>query len=226
MSLLSTTYDLVRQPERHAKAALDLVVLLAATLSVIAFFTGTRPSDVIHLSLVATGANRVARYFGADGPPVVTFVSNELQTVLAGVLGLIFFSMFLFVLLGGQPKLQSLETRGKRLALMPWPALTWLTLFLYMQLGRLSIPKGEVFDRAILITLASFGAVVALTVVLYLLGPASRFFLPTRQLIAPIWTVILHVVIALLFVWQSLAFAVLWLPFQIWYAINSDQSER
>lgn len=226
MNLLSTTYDLVRQPERHAKAALDLVVLLAAVLTVIAFFTGTRPTDVIHESLVAVGANGVARYFGADGPPVVAFVSNELQTVAAGILGLIFISMFLFVLIGGQPSQQNLETRGLRLALMPWPAITWLTFFLYVQLGAILIPKREAFDRALVITLASFGAVVALTVVLYLLGSASRFLRPARQLIAPIWTIVLHVVATLLFVGQSLAFAVLWIPIQIWNAINTDQLER
>jgi hypothetical protein len=226
MNVLATTYDLVRQPERHAKTALDLVVLLAAALAVIAFFTGTRPSDVIHQSLVAVGANGVARYFGADGPPLVTFVSNEFQTVAAGILGLIFISMFLFVLIGGQPSQQNLKTRGIRLALMPWPALAWLTFFLYMQLGAILTPKDEIFERALLITLASFGAVVGLTAALYLLGAVSRFLLPARHLIEPIWTIVLHVVAALLFVGQSLVYAVLWIPLQIWNAINSDQLER
>lgn len=222
MSLLSSTYDLVRQPERHAKTVLDLVVLSAATLAVIAYVTKIRPSDVIHQLLVAIGANGIAQYFGAGGPPAVTFESDELQGFLAGVLGLVFIGMFLFVLLGGRFNQQSLKTCGVRLALTPWPALTWLTFFFYVQLGPIALPKAEAFDSVLLITISTLGAILAVTVVLYLLGAGNRPFLPARQLIAPIWTVVLHVFASLLFVGQSLAFAVLWIPLQIWNAINAD----
>lgn len=226
MSLMSSTYDLVRQPERHAKTVLDLVVLSTATLALIAFVTNIRPSDVMHKCFVALGANRVAEYFGADGPPLVTFESDDFQKSLAGVLGLLVVGMLLFVMLGGPLNLQDLQTRGVRLALTPWPALTWLTFFFCVQLSPISLPKAEVVDRVLLSAISTLGAGIALTAVLYLLGSGNRFLRPVRQLIGLIWTVVLHIFVSLLFVGQSLLFAVLWIPLQIWNAINSDRQAK
>lgn len=226
MSLMSSTYDLVRQPERHAKTVLDLFVLSTATLSLIAFVTNIRPSDVMHECFVVLGANRVAEYFGANGPPLVTFESDEFQNSLAGVLGLLVIGMLVFVLLGGPLNLQDLQTRGVRLALTPWPALTWLTFFFCVQLSPISMPEAEAIDRILLSTIFTLGAGIALTAVLYLLGAGSRFLLPVRQVIRLIWTVVLHIFVSLLFVGQSLLFAVLWIPLQIWNAINSDRQTK
>lgn len=218
-STLNETFNLGKNLEKCVSTAFDVGSGIAAALTMAALLTSVRPSDMVHNALHFAGARQAAVGFGEAAPPILAYQSELAQTYLIWLLLLVLGGMMIYPLTAGSMDLTYVESRGKRLLVLPHAGFAWMVALLILQMSPRPAALVDTLDHTsnqfAKIVLVTLGAIALLAA----LSATTRFGRIGLPLLRGVFWATGRVLASVAFVLASLALWATWFPAKLYHLV-------